>query len=152
MSLGILLIPLALAVTTEVSQSVAEYVNRKKQDYILLQTRMKDENLMKQALNEWNCKFRQLDEDQPMQNTQEDEAYFILNEEGRYMLAVPNSTDQQQYEQWITELEQAYTHYLQQAVYQRLTEKARQRGMSLEKEEILEDNSIQMTYILNKNQ
>ncbi|MFS1515375.1 hypothetical protein V1503_02480 [Bacillus sp. SCS-151] len=147
MSLEIVLIPLAFALTKEIVEGISEF---RENQYTIIETRMKDENLLKQALEEWDCSFRQVEEPLDLKIIYDNEVTFIIGEQGCYSLVLPNSADKGEYMEWISNVEESYTHYLQQSVYQNLIYKAKQQGLILEKEEVLEDNSIQVTYILNQ--
>ncbi|PGT14273.1 hypothetical protein [Bacillus cereus] len=149
MSVEIVLIPLAIALTKEVAEGISSYTEKKQKDCIVLETRMKDEELLKKALEEWSCSFRQVDSLDSFKGIQENEVTFMLEKEGRYSLVLPKSAERTAYLEWLEKVETSYTHYLQQRVYQNLIEKAKNKGMVLENEELLEDNSIQLTYILN---
>lgn len=150
MSLEIVLVPLAIAVTKEVVEGIANRSQRNDQDYTVLPTRMKDESLLLQALEEWSCSFRKAETLDSLQTNNENEVTFIVNEEGCYSLVLPKTADIMAFEEWIEKVEGSYTHYLQQRVYQHLLEKAKEQGMILEKEELLEDHSIQLTYLVNR--
>jgi hypothetical protein len=147
MSIEIVLIPLAIALTKEVAEGISSYAAKKQKDCIVLKSRMKDEELLKKALEEWSCSFRQVDTLESFKSLQENEVTFMLDEEGNYLLVLPKSAERTAYLDWLEKVETSYTHYLQQRVYQNLIEKAKNKGMVLENEELLEDNSIQLTYI-----
>ncbi|MGD8191872.1 DUF1257 domain-containing protein [Brevibacillus ginsengisoli] len=150
MSIEIVLIPLAIALTKEIAEGISNYTDKIKNDYMMIETRMKDESLLKQALGEWSCSFRQVETVDSFKFDNENEVTFLLNEEGCYSLVLPNSADQEAFTKWLNNVEQSYTHLLQQRVYQDLIEKAKKQGMIMEKEEVLADNSIQLTYLLNQ--
>ncbi|ERI09677.1 DUF1257 domain-containing protein [Aneurinibacillus aneurinilyticus] len=150
MSIEIVLIPLAIALTKEIAEGISNYTDNNRNDHVVIETRMKDESLLKQALGEWSCSFRHVETLDFLESINENEVTFLLNEEGCYSLVLPESADRGAYIEWINDVEKSYTHYLQQSVYQNLMEKAKRQGMILEQEEVLEDNSIQVTYILNR--
>ncbi|WP_172195828.1 hypothetical protein [Saccharibacillus qingshengii] len=150
MSLEILLVPLAIAATKEIAEAIMRQTDRQKDvGYAEIQTRMKDQNLLKQALKEWDTDFRQVEDIASLRLDTQNEAVFMVNEEGRYLLLLPQTADLEKYASWIEDVERSYTHYLQQAVYRKLLERAEERGMTLEKEELMQDDSIQLTYVLN---
>lgn len=152
MSLEILLVPLAIAATGGIAEIMKKRVERQSTfQYVLIQTRMKDEALLKKALQEWDTQFRQIGEGEQIQVDSNSEAVFTVGEEGRYLLVLPETEDQEKYAKWIENLEKSYTHYLQQEVYTRLLERAEEQGMVLEKEELMQDDSIQLTYVINQN-
>lgn len=152
MSIEILLIPLAIAVTKQVADSISNYTENKRNEFKVIETRMKDEALLKQALEEWSCLLRQVESLDSLKLSNENEVTFLLNQEGCYSLVISTTADEQAFRVWVDNVEKSYTHYLQQRVYQNLIEKAKEQGLILEKEELLEDNSIQVTYILNEQQ
>lgn len=149
MSIEIVLVPLAFALTKEIAKGVSQWSENKDMDFIVLETRMKDEVLLQQALEEWSCSFRKVEALEEFQLNYDHEVTFLLNEEGCYSLVLPGTADRESFTEWVEKVEASYTHYLQQSVYQNLIEQAREQGLILEKEELLEDNSIQVTYILN---
>ncbi|MCM3040891.1 DUF1257 domain-containing protein [Paenibacillus motobuensis] len=151
MSVEIVLIPVAIALTKEIAEGISRRLENK-DNILILETRMKDELLLKQALEDWNCSFRSIDHSKeiafPLQGN--DEVIFMLNSTGRYSLVLPQTADQTAYEEWLSNVEDSYTHLLQQQVYQNLIERAPENGLILEQEERLADRSIQLTYILDK--
>lgn len=152
MSVEIVLIPVAIALTKEIAEGISRRLENKDNEILILETRMKDELLLKQALEDWNCSFRSIDHFKeitfPLQGN--DEVIFMLNSTGRYSLVLPQTADQTAYEEWLSNVEDSYTHLLQQQVYQKLIERAPENGLILEQEERLADRSIQLTYILDK--
>ncbi|GAA0378244.1 hypothetical protein [Paenibacillus motobuensis] len=152
MSVEIVLIPVAIALTKEIAEGISRKLENKDNSILILETRMKDELLLKQALEDWDCSFRSIDhiEEIPFPSQEYDEVIFLLNSTGRYSLVLPQTADQTAYEEWLSNVEHTYTNLLQQQVYQTLIERAPRNGLILEQEERLADRSIQLTYILNK--
>lgn len=150
MSIEVVLIPLAIAITKEIAEGISNRTENKKSNNICIDTRMKDETLLKKALEEWSCSFRQVETPDALKTVNENEVTFMINEDGCYMLVLPDTADQKAFSEWIENVEKSYTHFLQQSVYLNLIEKAKDQGMILEQEELLEDNSIQLTYIVNR--
>lgn len=149
MSIEVVLIPLAIALTKEIVEGISKQLQHGGQRYTILPTRMKDEALLEQALNDWSCSLRKAESADSITFGGEREATFIVNEEGGYDLILPESADREAFAEWVEKVELSYQHYLQQSVYSSLIEKAKEQGLILETEEVLEDNSIQVTYILN---
>lgn len=149
MSIEIVLIPLAIAVTKEIAEGISKNTENKKDNFTILDTRMKDESLLKLALEEWSCSFREVVETHSLRLNNENEMTFLMNKDGCYSLIIPKKADKNGYLEWLDKVEISYTHYLQQRVYQNLIEQAKSQGMVLESEKLLEDNSIQVTYIIN---
>lgn len=152
MSLEIVLIPVAIALTKELAEGISRALENKEGRYLVLETRMKDEQLLKQALDDWDCSFRSLGsvEEVVFPSQGVNEVIFLVNQAGCYSLVLPETADQTAYEEWLSNVEASYTRLLQQKVYQTLTEKARDQGLILEQEERLGDRSIQLTYILKR--
>ncbi|GIP11210.1 hypothetical protein J1TS5_33800 [Paenibacillus macerans] len=152
MSLEIVLIPVAIALTKEIAEGISRKLENRENNLLILETRMKDEALLKQALEDWDCSFRTAEgvEAVKFASSVTNEVIFTINETGCYTLILPETADQGAYEEWIANVEQSYTRLLQQKVYQNLVEKARSQGLILEQEERLRDRSIQLTYILNR--
>lgn len=152
MSVEIVLIPVAIALTKEIAEGISRKLENKDSDILILETRMKDESLLKQALEDWDCSFRTLDDigDLTFPSPGHDEVIFLRNHTGCYTLVLPHTADQTAYEEWLSNVENSYTDLLQQQVYQNLLERAQSQGLILEQEERLKDRSIQLTYILNQ--
>lgn len=151
MSIEVVLIPVAIALTKEIAEHVSKRLETKGQvSYMIIETRMKDETLLSQALEEWSCSFREVESIDSFELGKENEVAFLVDEEGCYSLVLPGSANREAFTEWVEKVERSYNHYLQQSVYRNLIERAKEQGMILETEEILEDNSIQVTYILNE--
>lgn len=152
MSLEIVLIPVAIALTKEIAEGISRKLDNKENNLLILETCMKDEVMLKQALEDWDCSFRTCEgvEAVGFASSVTNEVIFTVNEAGCYTLILPETAEQAAYEEWIANVEQSYTRLLQQKVYQNLVEKARSQGLILEQEERLRDRSIQLTYILNR--
>jgi hypothetical protein len=146
MSLEILLIPLAIALTKEIAEALTE---NKHDNFMKIETRMKDQTLLELAIADWNCTFREIDTIDKLKPIGENEATFIKSEDGTFILVVNELAKKEDYEKWITDVEESYTHHLQQSVYMKLVTNAKERGLIIEKEVVLEDNSIELTYIIN---
>lgn len=149
LSLEIVLVPLAIAITKEIAEEISEHLEKKKQHKIF-KTRMKDEELLKQALEELNCTFRKINSTELIASIKKNESAFLRAEDGCFSFVAAETNNNQEYIRWLESVEETYTHYLQQKVYQTLLERAAERGLILEKEELFEDNSIQITYVLQK--
>lgn len=149
LSLEIVLVPLAIAITKEIAEEISEHLEKKKQHKIF-KTRMKDEELLKQALEELNCTFRKINSTELISSIKKNESAFLRAEDGCFSFVATVTNNNQEYIHWLESVEETYTHYLQQKVYQTLLERAAERGLILEKEELFEDNSIQITYVLQK--
>ncbi|MFP4976515.1 hypothetical protein ACE6ED_14010 [Paenibacillus sp. CN-4] len=153
MSIEIVLIPLAIAVTKQVAEAVSVHREKLQARHVILETRMKDEVLLREALEEWSCSFRQVEHTDSLESLEwsmANEVTFLQQENGSYSLVLPQGADVTAYTEWVDNVETSYTKHLQQKVYRNLIEQAREQGMVMEKEEVLEDQSIQITYVLNR--
>ncbi|MFP7288142.1 DUF1257 domain-containing protein [Shouchella clausii] len=153
MSIEIVLIPLAIAVTKQVAEAVSVHREKLQARHVVLETRMKDEVLLREALEEWSCSFRQVEHTDSLESLEwslSNEVTFLQQENGSYSLVLPQGADVTAYTEWVGNVETSYTRHLQQKVYRNLIEQAREQGMVMEKEEVLEDQSIQITYVLNR--
>lgn len=153
MSIEIVLIPLAIAVTKQVAEAVSVHREKLQARHEILETRMKDEVLLREALEEWSCSFRQVEHTDSLESLEwsmANEVTFLQQENGTYSLVLPQGADVTAYTEWVNNVETSYTRHLQQKVYRNLIEQAREQGMVMEKEEVLEDQSIQITYVLNR--
>ncbi|KHF31918.1 hypothetical protein CM49_05842 [Paenibacillus sp. P1XP2] len=150
MSIEIVLIPVAIALTKEIAERVSKHLETKGEaGCMIIETRMKDETLLSQALEEWSCSFRKVESIDHFELGKENEVAFLVDEEGCFSLVLPESANREAFTEWVEKVERSYNHYLQQSVYRNLLERAKEQGMILEVEEVLDDNSIQVTYILN---
>lgn len=153
MSIEIVLIPLAIAVTKQVAEAFSVHREKLQARHVILETRMKDEVLLREALEEWSCSFRQVEHTDSLESLEwsmANEVTFLQQENGSYSLVLPQGADVTAYTEWVDNVETSYTKHLQQKVYRNLIEQAREQGMVMEKEEVLEDQSIQITYVLNR--
>lgn len=152
MSLEIVLIPVAIALTKQMAEGVSRRLEN--QDTVfLLETRMNDEALLKQALEDWDCTYRTVHRFEDIESSTSfdgDEVVFAMNEAGCFTLVLPETADRNAYEEWLAQVEKSYASHLQHRVYQNLIERARSQGLILEQEELLGDRTIQLTYILNR--
>lgn len=150
MSVEIVLIPVAIALTKEIAEGISHRLEHKDKKVVILETRMKDEALLRLALDEWECSLLTVGglEEVQFASSAANEVIFTVNEEGRYALVLPETADQAAYKEWITNVEQSYTRHLQQMVYRNLMEQAKSQGLIFEQEERLEDQSIQITFAL----
>jgi len=144
MSIELVLIPMAIVAIDEFSKTRKE---KSENNYLMLETAMKDESLLKQVLSEWDCTMDILTDTISIKK-KINQVMFTLNEHHAFSLVLPKGANQVEYKKWLNEIEEAYAHLIQQRVYEQLIYQAQARGMNLEDEEILEDNSIQLTYVI----
>lgn len=142
MSVTLALIPIAIAVAGAIA------TRKESQDHpnsFCLGTRMKDENLLKAALENYGCRSVAMREtiDSTLNGTR---ILFERNEQGVFEAAFIGDISTEHAQTFLVELDEEYTHLVQQQVYENLLSRARQRGLVMESEEVQEDNSIVLTF------
>lgn len=146
MGISLIAVPLALAVigTVAVRQEAGQ-----QEEVVVFNTRIKDEELLKKTLENYEC---QVVHSMGVTHVEIQETPVSLrrNEQGVYQAYFFDSVTTEKAESVLEELHEQYTLSLQEQVYQKLKEKASERGFYLESEEIEADNSIVLTYAIGK--
>jgi len=140
MSIEIVLIPIAIAVTQLASNRLEKKIENK--ESYKLQSFMNDESLVKKALEQYGCSFRTEDKTLSIEDFK---IGFLQNEES--FDAIFDSTIKlEDAKQFLTNIEEEYTHLVQQDTYLKLIKRAKEQGLILETEEVNENNSIVLTF------
>lgn len=110
-----------------------------------LETRCKDESLLRAALENYGCRSF-------VSGEQVDSAIdgkrivFQRNEQGAFDAVFTGGITVEHAQEFVDNLHDEYTQQVQQQVYRRLLSKAKDRGLELESEEVQQDNSILLTF------
>lgn len=110
-----------------------------------LETRCKDEHLLRAALENYGCRSI-------VSGEQVDSAIdgkrilFQRNEQGAFDAVFTGGITLEHAQQFISDLHEEYTLQVQQQVYRKLMDRAKARGLTLESEEVQDDNSIRLTF------
>ncbi len=143
MSVSLALIPIAIAVAGAISARKEE--QQDPPSSFRLETRMKDEDLLKAALENYGCKHVVTGEtiDSTLGDTR---ILFERNGQGSFDALFVGQVSDQHANAFLTELDQEYTHLVQQQTYQNLLLRAKERGLVMESEQVQEDNSVVITF------
>ncbi|MBO1515416.1 DUF1257 domain-containing protein [Metabacillus bambusae] len=141
MSIELVLIPVAISVTQLASNRFEKkFENRSSYK---LQSFMNDEILVKKALEQYGCSYRTEDHALSI----EDFNIGLLKNDDSVFEAIFDSTIKlEDAQQFLSNLEEEYTHLVQQETYKKLIQRAKEQGMVLETEMVNEQNSIVLTF------
>ena len=145
MSIELLLVPIAIAVVHSIGRSRREQLEPT--GTFCIDTRFKDSLLLEAALSEIGCTSvtKASSVDTAIGGAQ---IGFERNEDGvfeawfRGNIAIPRA------QAFISAVDEAYVRLVQQQVYRRLLERAHERGLLLESEQVLDDNSVLLTFAI----
>ncbi|AAU25609.1 hypothetical protein NSQ93_06235 [Bacillus sp. FSL W8-0445] len=146
MSIEIVLLPVAIAATQAIASYLAE--NESGRLYTM-PTVMKDEDLLKKALDQNGCKTIELGTTNVEAIMEDSAVTFHLTEEGTFKAAFDRSVDKNQAREFIDQIEEEYKRILQQETYLKLIEKAEHEGLVLENETVTNENSVVLTFKVN---
>lgn len=137
MSVSLVLVPIAIAAAGAIRAHVES------RSAVRVETRMRDEELLRRALEEYGCKNVRAEETVAA-SADGREILFERAEagtfEGRF-----TGIDKAEAETFVREVEHEYTRLLQAQVYERVLAGAAERGYTLESERVEEDNSVVLT-------
>ncbi len=144
MSIEIVLIPMALA-------AAAGWVAAKRPapedaaNVVCFETQFKDVNLLQQALQDFQCPFV-LEGEQVQSSHGRARLIFSPDEQGIFNAYLVGDAPVEEAQAFLADLHDQYKRLVQQQSYETLLRRANERGMVLEQEEILEDNSVVLTF------
>ncbi|MFE8700596.1 DUF1257 domain-containing protein [Cytobacillus sp. FJAT-54145] len=104
---------------------------------------MNDENLLKRALEQYGCSF---EKDEKTLNVEDFKIGFLKNDVGIFEAVFDIDIKFEDAQRFLQNIEEEYTHILQQETYQKLLHRAKEQGLILETEEVNESNSIILTF------
>lgn len=142
MSVTLALIPVAIAVAGAVS--TRKQGREESPRGFRLETRMKDEELLRTALERYGCKNVVKDEsvDAAWGETR---MLFERDERGVFHAVFTKDISAENATSFLTELDAEYALLVQENVYRNLISRANEKGLIVESDEILEDNSVVIT-------
>lgn len=148
MSIELILIPIGIAVV----QSVGERIERNKghEQTYKIKTVMKREHLLKQAIEQYGCEVRDLNKKDYLTEVGNIKIHFKLDENGVFEAVFDNSVETEAALEFIGNLNEEYKYAIQQETYRNLLQKAEQKGLALESEEVQGDRSILLTFNVNQ--
>jgi hypothetical protein len=143
----LILIPIAFAVAGAVSTR-RERNERDAASY-LLETRFKDAELLRKALDAYGCKS--IDREDTLHSEIDGtRIVFEPRDEGRFDVVFFGRIPFEQATTFLADITDEYTRALQDRVYQRLIDRAKDRGLRLESDAVQEDNSVLLTFTLDE--
>ncbi|MQA25920.1 MAG: hypothetical protein GEU94_10680 [Micromonosporaceae bacterium] len=145
MSVSVLLVPLALAAAAAVTGVAA---GRDAQGRVVCQvrTRMRDANLLGAALRESGGVVSTDDTGAVHADWQQSRATFQRDQDGIWSAHFTGEVDESRAVEITRAVDVAYGRQVQQAVLQRLRERAGSAGLRLESEMVADDHSVQLVF------
>lgn len=147
MSIELVLIPVAIAITQSIGSHVEKKLDSKIEYHIT--TIMKDKDLVKKALENYGCNPNFIGNDEITSEIGESKILFLQNSEGVIDAYFDNEIPLDSATEFLNNIQEEYTSIVQQETYLRLLERAKEKGMILETEEITNSNSIVLTFKIN---
>ncbi|ANU09678.1 hypothetical protein BBH88_04885 [Planococcus antarcticus DSM 14505] len=147
MSIELILIPIGIAVV----QSVGERIERSKgqEKTYKIKTVMKREHLLKQAIEQYGCEVKNLNQKNYLTEIGDIKIHFQLDGNGVFEAVFDNSVATKAALEFIENVNEEYKYAIQQETYRKLLQRAEQKGLDLESEEIQGDRSILLTFNVN---
>jgi hypothetical protein len=145
MSVSIVLVPLAIAAISA-WQASREEVDAEGRTICHVQTRMKDQGLLAEALRQTRADVS-VYPDKLIAKWQGVEAEFARDEHGIWQANFTGDVDVDRASSIVVAIDVAYGHQVQQAVLAKLRERAPAAGMSVASETVEADSSV--TLVLN---
>lgn len=143
MSIEIVLLPMAIAAVSAWNASRAEKDQQGRQ-VCHVQTRMRDAGLLAEALSDTGASVG-VDAEVITADWLGVQAQFRRSEAGVWHVALSGDVDEEKAPAIATAVDQAYGRRVQQAVLQRLRERAEPAGMRIESERVEDDASVVVT-------
>ena len=109
-------------------------------------TNFRDPELLKKALTDYGLSTREIGEKTIQAQAGECLLTFQQVDQGSlFNVAIKNAPDVRQMYEHLNEINEGYCHHVQSKTYETLTKKIAERGLTVEHEEVLDDNSIVIT-------
>jgi hypothetical protein len=146
MGVSLLLIPIIIAAADAIPQ-LFEGSGEGTDRVLRLPTRIKDAELLRAALHDYGCESV---ENQGSVHSQIESARIVFQpgEEGRHDAVFVGTVSDEQARAFVEAVEHEYARLVQARVYERLKQKAVQRGMTLERERVDADGSVVLRYAM----
>lgn len=145
MSIELVLIPIGIATV-----SAAKTFFKKEDGYSSILTVMKDEELLKQALDNYGYENKFQDERDLQAIVGKVQLHFVKNDSGQFECVFSKEIERQHAEQFVQSIEMEYRRLIQQKVYHLLLEQSTEAGLVLEQEQIDDEQSIVLTFQVNR--
>ncbi|WP_147532985.1 hypothetical protein [Bacillus marasmi] len=149
MSIELALIPIAIAVGQTIATRLDSKIEKKPSR--TYKTIMKEERLLARALKAYGCSVTNLD-NQVSSSIGDIGIIFQKDEEGVIRAIFSNEIGEEHALQFLDNISTEYRRLVQEDTYQKLLQRAKDKGYILESEEINEQNSIVLTFQINQEQ
>lgn len=149
MSLEIILIPLAIALVTQVKSKSKENIINESSHQVAVETRMKNLELLENAMRNIGCTTT-MQEGEIAASLNTTNFTFKKNSQGIWAVRFIAGTSVEIAEQIIGQIDKAYGIEVQAEVLRKIKERAPQSGMTLESETINEDSSVTLVLAVNQ--
>jgi hypothetical protein len=146
MGVSLLLIPIIIA-AADTMPRMFEGSGQGADRVLRLPTRIKDAELLRAALHDYGC--QSVEEQGNVHSLIEGgRIVFQPGEEGRHDAVFVGTVTEAQARAFVDAVEHEYARLVQARVYERLKQKAAQRGMKLEREKVDADGSVVLRYAM----
>lgn len=148
MSLSLTLIPLAIGTASAISFALQEKIEEG--TFYRIDTNMKDENLLKEALENYGCDVS-LNEEKFHSSLGELQLAFQQQENGTFSAYFQEDVAVKDAEEFLFGIQSEYTRLVQKGTYEKLLARAKAEGLKLEAENRQEDDTIVLTFQVEEN-
>lgn len=145
MSIELALLPIAIAVMGALANRKQKRLEQEMTNSFSLPTRIKDARLLQTALQNCGCQSVStgVTVDSEVQGAR---IVFEPTEHSGFNAVFVGGIPTDQAEDFLDSLYSEYTRQVQQAVYEKLKDRAAAKGMILESEELQDDDSVVLTF------
>lgn len=147
MSMTLTLVPLVIALGSTVSTaSLAAVCTNRQRGISNVPTKYADKELLVKTLREHGIRAQEINDDHIVIRTDEGEIHFMReNKEDPYMMSAKGIRNMEKLAASLKEFEEEYGRNVQAYTYRKILEALEEHGLSLQEEEVLEDDSIMLT-------
>lgn len=145
MSIELVLIPVGIALT----HAAGSLLEKKSGHTYCIQTVMKRQHLLQKALAQYGCSVYELNEQNCQTEVGDIKILFQQNDKGIFEALFDESVEKEHALEFIENLHAEYKYVIQQETYQKLVQRAEEKGLKLESEEFQQDRSILLTFHVN---
>ncbi|MFD1706125.1 hypothetical protein ACFSCZ_05060 [Siminovitchia sediminis] len=142
MSIELALIPVGIAVF----QAAGSLIEKKSSKTYSVQTVMKQQHLLQEAIEQYGCDVREIHEQNVQTEIGDIQIFFQQNDQGIFEAVFDESVPRADALEFIENLHIEYRYLIQQETCQKLLKRAQEKGLELESEEVQKDRSIVLTF------
>lgn len=146
-SLSVLLVPLAIGVASVTVSSLPneDAILEKDKTYYEIKTRIKDEQLLQETLNNYGSQTK-VQNEEVISSIGDTDITFIKGTKDIYHAYFHKDIPLEDAEQFIDTIYNEYTRIVQRKTYDKLLARAESQGLKLEYEETNEEEAIVLTF------